>query len=190
METGFYRPPDRSKYLLADEIEKLLKAAKKEGEGEGRFLTFMANTGVRPSEAGQVRASDVHAAESRVRVATLKQKDDRKIFRDVDLSPPYAKELGTLSKAVEKDSLLFPFSRFTSWRIFKRVARAAKLQGKYTLYSLRHSRAIYLLEWTGDLQYVSKQMGHSNISVTMAYLHCLPSKRTEYVQSKLKAFGV
>ena len=191
---GKYRPPDRSKYLLADEIERLLKAAAGTGEFERLFLTFMANTGVRPSESNIVKASDVHASESRVRIKTLKQKErkgsSKEIFRDVDLAPDYAKELGTLARSKGPSAILFPRSRQALWGIFKRTAVKAGLPDTYTLYSLRHSRCIYLLEWTKDLLYTSRQMGHSSVDVTSVYWHCTPSKRNDYVNSKFASFGV
>jgi integrase len=191
---GKYRPPDRSKYLLADEIERLLKAAEETGEFERKYLTFMANTGVRPSESNIVKASDVHADESRVRILTLKQKERRgsskEIFRDVDLAPDYAKELGFFARSKGPQSVLFPRSRQALWGIFKRTAAKAGLPDTYTLYSLRHSRCIYLLEWTEDLLYTSRQMGHSSVDVTSVYWHCVPSKREDYVNTKFGSFGV
>lgn len=191
---GGYRPPDRSKYLLQDEIKALLKAAEGVGAFEHQFLRFAANTGVRPSESNVVRVKELFATENRVRVRTLKQKKKegetkvRDVFRDVDLAPDYVKDLSRWAKAKTPMEKLFPRSRVTLWKIFKRAAKAAGLSGSYTLYSLRHSRCIYLLEWTGDLLYTSQQMGHSSLDVTKVYFHCLPSKRDNYVKTKLGTF--
>lgn len=192
-----YRPPDREKYLLSSEIEPLMKAAGKLGQTTERVLKLIANTGIRPSESLPLTPEAFNLPECRVRVLTLKQKGEKdadgnvvkeapKRFRDVDLSPDYIKELTWLSKH-PKNTPLFDVHRATLWRMFKRAAKLAGLPSTYTIYSLRHSRAIYLLEWTGDLEYVSKQLGHSNTSITRVYLHCIPSKREDYV-SKLKAF--
>jgi integrase len=192
-----YRPPDREKYLLSEEIASLLKAAGTLGQTPGRALKLIANTGIRPSELLPLTPESFNLSERRVRVLTLKQKGEKdadgnvlkaapKRFRDVDLSPDYIKELPWLAKH-PKDTPLFPLHRTTLWRMFKRAAKSAGLLSSYTIYSLRHSRAIYLLEWTGDLEYVAKQLGHSNTNVTRVYLHCIPSKRQDYV-SKLKAF--
>jgi integrase len=192
-----YRPPDREKYLLSEEIASLLLAAGTLGKATGRSLKLIANTGIRPSELLSLTPEAFNLPERRVRVLTLKQKGEKdtdgnvlkaapKRFRDVDLSIDYIKELSWLDEH-PKDATLFPLHRSTLWRMFKRAAKVAKLLPSYTIYSLRHSRAIYLLEWTGDLEYVAKQLGHSNTNVTRVYLHCIPSKRQDYV-SKLKAF--
>lgn len=188
-----YRPPDRSKYLLGEEIARLLKAAAKIGAFEHRYLTFMANTGARPSESNELKTADLFAVENRIRVRTLKQKRDaagvqKVVHRDVDLNPEYAKEVAAWSKAAKPVDLFFPRSRQALWSIFKRAAKDAGLSDSYTLYGLRHSRCIYLLEWTKDLPYTSQQMGHSSLDVTKVYLHCLPSKREDYVNTKLGRF--
>ncbi len=183
-----YRPPDRSKYLLKDEIAALLTAAGKTGPFEHQFLKAQVNTGMRPSEANQVRMQDVHAGENRIRVNTLKQKKGKVVVRDIDLAPDYARELAEWLKGRAPAEKLFPRSRVTFWAIFKRAAALAGLSKGYTLYGLRHSRCIYLLEWTGDLVYTSRQMGHSSLDITKVYLHCLPSKREEIIQTKLKSF--
>lgn len=190
---GRYRPPDRSKYLLQEEIKRLLKAASKIGDFQARYLTFVANTGVRPSESNAVRAKDLFSEENRVRVQTIKQKRDeqgkqRLVFRDVDLNPDYAKELRGWTRAMKAPEVLFPRSRQALWSVFKRAARLAGLAPSYTLYGLRHSRCIYLLEWTDDLLYTSRQMGHSSLDVTKVYYHCVPSKRENYVTTKLGRF--
>lgn len=189
-----YRPPDRDKYLLKEEIDALLKAAHKIKEKQFRYLKFMANTGIRPTESVHLRVQDFYPEENRLHVRTIKQKkgEDGKaplIYRDVDLAKDFTGELTDWVKGKEEESQVFGFSRITMWRMFKEAAREAHLSDTYTLYSLRHSRAIYLLEWTsGDLDYVSRQLGHSSLDITRVYLHCLPSKRESYIQSRLKSF--
>jgi integrase len=191
---GRYRPPDRSKYLLQDEIKALLKASSEVGAFAQQFLRFSANTGVRPSESNEVRVKDLFASENRVRIRTLKQKKKegeekaRDVFRDVDLAPEFCRDLSKALKNRTPMEKLFPRSRVTLWSIFKKAAKLAGLSQSYTLYSLRHSRCIYLLEWTGDLLYTSQQMGHSSLDVTKVYFHCLPSKRENYVKTKLESF--
>lgn len=194
-----YRPPDRDKYLLKDEIESLLSAAKKGRERDYRYLQFMAMTGVRPSESNVIRKMDIYPEEHRVHVKTIKQKMKKKkdgsfekaddVYRDVDLSEKYAKDLGRWIKKVKPEGVVFPFCRQTAWRIFQRAAKKAGLPSGYTLYGLRHSRCIYLMEWLGEseLTYISQQMGHSSLDVTKVYVHCIPSKRKSNVK-KLGTF--
>lgn len=184
-----YRAPDRSKYLLADEIKVLLQAAEKIDPFHHAYLKFMSNTGVRPSESNQVRREDIDTNQLFIKVKTLKQSQDQKEKpRDVDISQDFAKGFEFWLKDKNTTDKLFPRSRVSLWSKFKKAAKAAGLPGTYTLYSLRHSRAIYLLEWTGDIDYVCRQLGHSSIDITRCYLHVLPSKREEYVKTKLGTF--
>jgi len=200
MDLDLLRPPDRDRYLLADEVGKLLEAARETGvevhshlkpEDPHRFLSFQANTGARPAEALLLRAGAFTLQENQVKIQTAKQKKNkrtgkvRKIFRDVDLAKEYVDSLDWLPASPQIP--LFDFSYTTAWRIFKRAAAAAGLKKSYSLYSLRHTRAIYLLEWTGDLKYVQQQMGHSSIAITSVYLHCVPSARAKH-RKKLGAF--
>jgi integrase len=193
--TVSYRPPDRDKYLVKDEIDALLVAAKKLREDSHRFLKFMANTGLRPTESVHLPIRGFYPGENRVHVQTIKQKKDEEtgkapvFFRDVDLSEDFTSDLKAWVKGRKPEDKLFGFSRITMWRMFKAAAAKAGLAKSYTLYSLRHSRAIYLLEWTkGDLDYVSRQMGHSSMDITRVYLHCLPSKREDYIKNRLGSF--
>jgi integrase len=174
--------------LLAEEIERLLKVAAEVGEFEHQFLTFMANTGVRPSEACTVNGYDVFDKQLFVRIKTLKQKKDFDVFRCVDLTPEYAVELGCLVRK-QGCGRLFPRSRQTLWNIFKRAAKKAGIPSEYTLYSLRHSRCVYLMESTNDIPYVSKQLGFTPRGMSV-YWHCVPSKRENYVKTKFESFGV
>jgi integrase len=151
------------------------------------FLLLSARTGIRPSEALSIIPDDFRWDEGNVRVRTLKQKKDERtgkqkvIYRDVDLSDAFIDEFRPYSDEFGTKDRIFPFSRITAWRIFKETASAAGLSKTYTLYSLRHSRCIHLLEATDkDYRYVMGQMGHSDVNVTMSYVHVLPETRQEY----------
>lgn len=191
-----YRPPDRDKYLMGPEIVRLLNGAKKVlRERSYMMLLFAAHTGARPSETLAVEPSDFRWREGGCRIRTLKQKVDPKtgqqrvIHRDVDLSEDAVKELKPWVQKQSSGRPLFPYSRVWSWKAFKKAAAAGGLRGAYTQYSLRHSRAIFLLQVTEeDYKYVQQQLGHSDVNVTMVYAHVLPEKRKEY-RAKMKGFG-
>jgi len=55
-------------------------------------------------------------------------------------------------------------------RMFERVAAAAGL-GRFSVHSLRHTYATHLLRASGwNLRLVQRQLGHSSVAVTEAYL--------------------
>ncbi len=177
-----YRPLTRDKYLVGSEVKKLLEAAK---DVEYYILFLAANTGVRPSELNQIKVQDINYDEGYIKVRTIKQKKGQIVMRDVIVNKEF---LEVVKKYIRKEgykpqSRLFEFSRQWLWEIFKKMANKAGLNPKYTLYSLRHYRAITLLEETKDLEYVRSQLGHSSISVTGQYLHTLPEKIEKYRKS-------
>jgi integrase/recombinase XerC len=57
---------------------------------------------------------------------------------------------------------------------FKRSARVAGLDSRYSIHCLRHSYATHLLRASGyNLRLVQRQLGHSSIAVTEVYLRVL-----------------
>jgi integrase/recombinase XerD len=60
-------------------------------------------------------------------------------------------------------------SRKTIWKIFKRLALQAGLEGK--VHSLRHSFATHLLQGGADLRSVQELLGHVDIGTTQIYTH-------------------
>ncbi len=66
-------------------------------------------------------------------------------------------------------------------KVFKRCAVMAKLQSRFSIHSLRHTYASLLLEASdGNIRFVQKQLGHSNITTTQIYADIMASttKRT------------
>jgi len=60
-----------------------------------------------------------------------------------------------------------PIQYLSVWKAFKKVLKAAKLPDHFALHSLRHTFATLHLELDqGRLLYVSRQLGHSSISIT------------------------
>ena len=52
------------------------------------------------------------------------------------------------------------------------TAAGKKIAGKYFhLYTMRHTYASYLYDYTGDIKFVSKMLGHTKITNTSKYIH-------------------
>ncbi len=70
----------------------------------------------------------------------------------------------------------------TFYRIFRRILRRAGLQNSgLTPHSLRHGFGTYLIRNGVDVATVCELMGHSNISVTSAYLHADVTTKSDAV---------
>ncbi len=78
-------------------------------------------------------------------------------------------------------------ARMLSFRIFKRVLRAAGLTEKFRLYDLRHTWVTLSIMAGSDIKTVSRQAGHASVAFTLqTYAHVLPEMR-EAASDRLEA---
>lgn len=62
---------------------------------------------------------------------------------------------------------------------FEAAVRSAGLPEGTRFHDLRHTYATWLLEESGDLQLVSKALGHANVQTTSRYAHVLPARQAD-----------
>jgi integrase/recombinase XerD len=157
------RKQDRAKYL---EKEKINEAISSMPIGKERtFITFLWLSGVRITEAINIKKGDIDFSNSMV---TLKWLKSRKYNTRVC---PLHSSLNALlmgyTQIMNKEERVFPFSRQRGFQITKKYLGCSPHQ-------LRHSFAVNWLRSGADIITLHRILGHSKIQTTMEYLKIVP----------------
>jgi integrase/recombinase XerD len=168
------------RFLSEEEIDALLDAcdpAAVLGTRDRALFELIYSCGLRVTEAVRLTVDRVSLPESAVRVlgkggrerlVPVGERAKRELEKYLAMSRP---QLAGRSPS----SALFlgrggrMLSRKTVWKIFKRLALQAGLEGK--VHSLRHSFATHLLQGGADLRSVQELLGHADIGTTQIYTH-------------------
>lgn len=143
------------------------------------ILSTIYSSGLRVSEAVNLRISDIMSKEMKIRVRVGKRNKERYTLlseKNLLLLREYWKKFG--HKNYSPEDYLF-ISRQTGEQLTNRgvesaMEKAVKKAGinkKATPHTLRHSFATHLMNDGVDLVTIQALMGHSNIKTTSIYLH-------------------
>lgn len=179
---SFRRKPRRLPVVLsAEETSRLLAALR-----EPRFRALFAviyDTGLRISEAAQLKAEDIDRGRGVLHVRHGKGGKERQIKlgdRLYDLLRAYWRDVrlkGPKPVPLSKESLVFvsgtggPLNVDGARKALALATREAGLSKRVTPHCLRHSYATAQLEAGMDLRALQAQMGHASIRTTQIYLH-------------------
>jgi integrase/recombinase XerD len=64
-----------------------------------------------------------------------------------------------------------PLDRTNMWRVVRKYARLADIEGALSPHTLRHCFATHLLAGGADLRIVQELLGHADVSTTQVYTH-------------------
>lgn len=182
---GFFMRSHRSqtiKFLTLDELKRLF--AEIDNKRDKAIFLIAYRHGLRASEVGNLRITDVDFKQMRIMIHRLKgsisgqypmQIDEVKILkaylnsREIETTILFPSRLGT------------PISRKTlDWLMKKRYGELANLPlEKRHFHTLKHSIATHLLEAGADLRFTQDWLGHSNIQNTVIYTSLTASHREE-----------
>jgi integrase len=129
------------------------------------FLQFLWHTGVRVTEAVNVRKQDIDLNNYTIQVRWLKSRKWN--YRNIPLHPNLRDILMLYTASMKSDELVFPISRQRAWQLVKKYMRGHPHQ-------FRHSFAVNWLRCGGDIVVLSRMLGHSKIQSTMEYLKIVP----------------
>jgi integrase/recombinase XerD len=134
--------------------------------------------GLRLSEVATLRVDDIDSRRMVIRVRQGKGRKDRYVM----LSPRLLELLRCYWKAARPRIWLFPgrdhdrpIGVRTVTRACQRAVRAAGLDKRVTVHTLRHSFATHLLEAGTDLRTIQVLLGHHSPRTTALYTHVSPA---------------
>jgi integrase len=198
----------QNKRAMTDsQFRALLRAARQRYSRKARrdrmLFLLLGRTGLRISEALPLTVGDLFLKSDPpfLRVRTLKKR--RAKTDEVLLDPVTAKSLRIyvhhgqkyplwLGRASWNDPKRLLFSsgedgtrmmtRRNALGLFRTYAKRAGLPEDLTLHSLRHYRATFLYQRTGDAEFTREQLRHSDLKVTQGYLHQSPERIRMYLE--------
>jgi integrase/recombinase XerD len=185
--------------LTIAEVERLLNSPRTGtyyGRRDKALLEVMYASGLRVSEAANLRTSDVNlevgyvrcmGKGSKERIVPLGREARKAIDAYLKLARPRLSPEGA-SDALFITRLGKPFTRVGIWKIIKQCTRRAKIKKEVTPHSLRHSFATHLLSRGADLRVVQEMLGHADIATTQIYTH-VDSDRLKSVHKKFHPRG-
>ncbi len=168
------QPPTRDiNFLTPEELERLFKACARSRSRRLQFVVrFLAGTGMRRSEALDLKWKDIDFSGGFIHVRRSKNGEPRVVpIADVEemleLLPRYGEYVFARKdgQPFDRDSFLVPL---------KFAAKRAKINKRVDLHTLRHSYGSNKIRQGWGLKKVSMILGHSDISITAkVYTHLL-----------------
>ncbi len=171
------RPKTLPVVLSKEEVLRLFAAMHKHNH---RIILMAAySAGLRVSEVARLRVEDIDCGQMLIRVRQGKGQKDRYVM----LSPTLLDVLGGCAKLAQPTDWLFPGERaghYISPRTLNRAcqaaAKAAGIQKRITMHTLRHCFATHLLESGIDIRTIQKLLGHAKLETTSRYTHVSDAK--------------
>jgi site-specific recombinase XerD len=170
-------------FLTQDELRRLLAVAGRRSRRDQAILLVAYRHGLRASEVGRVRASDVDLVRRKIYCRRLKGSysgeqllgdDEVKLLRPL------------LARTSSPDAPLFlsrnsnPISRKRLDAIMKSAGQAAGIaKAKRHFHVLKHSFGVHLMEAGADLVLAQDLLGHKNVANTRIYARLTNAKRDQ-----------
>lgn len=169
------------KYLSVEEIETLKRTLNREQPTERAFL-FSYFTGLRLSDVQTLTKADIRTEKDGTKaICKRMQKTQEKVY-----IPLRAEALELMGEADEK-GYFFVLSqhRVTIKRDLEKWAKRAGVETKLTFHMARHSFAVQCVRNGVGIEYISKFLGHRDISTTQIYAE-IPEMTLKGVFDKIR----
>ena len=180
-------------YLNVLEVENLLKVLKEDTKEDIRnkcLVELLYSTGIRVSEASNIKLKDIDMNNMTIRVFGKGRKERIAYFGNSfkELLDKYLKVRKNFLKKGEIDYLFInsiggKLSRNSIENIFINISKMKDVRHKLSPHTLRHSYATHLLNNGADLRSVQELLGHENLSTTEIYTHVSNERlKAEYLK--------
>lgn len=169
------------KYINYNNLEEMLEIPNldtKEGQRERLILEILYGCGIRVSELINIKIKDIDFSNKTILIFGKGSKE-----RIVPIGEyviyylnEYLRERQVLFRKKRSDYLFLnksggQLSRFSFFKIIKRLLKEKNIKVDVSPHTLRHSFATHMLEYGADLRSIQELLGHSDIATTKIYTH-------------------
>ena len=176
------------KIMTVEEVDKLLEIECKTvfDYRNKAMLELLYATGLRISELLNLKIGDIDLENCVVRCVGKGSKERIVPIGEYVLFyiNKYLQYRDGLLKNKKSDYLFLnrsgtPLSRFSFFKILKKLLREKNIKKDISPHTLRHSFATHMLEYGADLRTIQELLGHSDIATTKIYTHISNNKIKE-----------
>lgn len=192
-------PKTKLAFLSADQLVRVLKAAKEHGAREHAMYLFAVAHGARASEIANLRLADLNLKQGTVHVARLKGSlASTQNLLKVKGNPLFDEEKAFRTWLAERrpdaDSFIFNsqkstrLNRPTIFKLFRGICEAAKIEDKtlHKVHVLKHTLAMRLVEQNVNAFLIRQQLGHKSFGSTLQYVQASDKQASD---AAAKAFS-
>jgi site-specific recombinase XerD len=199
----------RDKFMSVKETKKLMKVCKRKAAADlqekrstwiNRYMLvhLALHSGLRVSEVAALKIGDLHfnGKENYLIVQCGKRGRKRDVYIDSEIVMHLQNYViikkDLWKEPIDNDSPLFTGrggNHFTTTALeisFKKAMEEAGLPKTYSIHSLRHTYATFLLAKSKNIRFVQKQLGHASMSMTCLYADVLPDMNQKLAEAMLK----
>ncbi len=179
--------------ILTEVEQKQLLKTLVQTKGQRAFrdriiYTLLLNTGLRIQELVNLDVADVNLAEKRLTIIAKGNQEatrflNAKARRVLEQYLKWRKKQATDSPALFLSSRKQRLSMRQVQRSFEQWLRAAGINKRLTIHSLRHTFASMLYEKSNNLLAVQQALGHRCITSTMIYTHLNPEQLIDSLEN-------
>lgn len=164
---------EHAKYMTIKQYETVLNTLKSKHEKSSLLLYILGITGARFSEVNKLSYEDINIRDSTIHLHGTKTENADRVV-EISKNDAILINKHLLKHPKRTDGKIFMLSHTSVNKTFKKLKDRFGIGEEITPYSLRHTHASYLISKEIPIEYISKRLGHANISITLSiYTHLL-----------------